>query len=149
MRAKGTPTGAGATAAQPASNMKIRDRPRFPALKTWSVPDFDSDAVGLSKQRKRMGFFRVAFIAAFPAVFPYPLHDMPGGDRAVRAHIVGTRFRHAAEHRAADLHRVVEVLGLHAPGAVVACAALDGGDGGARKRLQQIPGLLSPVLHAR
>src|SRR4051812_19303163 len=130
MTAKGDVPGGGAPAAQPASR----------------TTNANLNTVGFSKQRERMCFFRLAFIAAFPAavpaVIPNALHDMPGGDRAIRADVIRDRLGHAAEHGAADLHRVFEVLGLHAPGAVVAGAALDRGDGRAGDRLEQLAGLL-------
>jgi len=49
----------------------------------------------------------------------HSLQDVAAGDSAIGAHVIGPRFRHLAEHRAADLHRVLEVLRLDAPGAIV------------------------------
>src|SRR5207248_870020 len=90
-----------ASCAQPQSRAKNRDRPRFPIA--WET----SDAVGLAQQRERMRLDGAIRLLA------HALHDVAGGDRAVGAHIRSLRRRHEAEHRPADFHRIVEVLGLH------------------------------------
>src|SRR5205809_169895 len=90
------------------------------------------NAVSLAKQRKGMGFLGMRRGSALS----YALHDMPPRDRAIGGNIVWTcavrPFAHLPEDRAADLHRAGEELLLHAPGAVVARAALDRVDGRAR-----------------
>src|SRR3989442_3764650 len=80
---------------------------------------------------------------------PHALADVPRGDGAVGGYVIRLRLGHLPEHRPPDLHRVGEVLGLHAPGAVVAGAALHRGHRGAGNRLEHLTRLLTHVLHAR
>src|SRR4051812_47699354 len=124
MSAKGTePEGAGGAAAQPARRTTNRSL----------------QAVCPAKQGEGMRFLGFGFGMALMN----PLHDMPSGDRAVRAYVVGTRLAHLAKHRTADLHRVGEELLLHAPGAVVPGAALDRAHRRAGDAFEQLPRLLS------
>src|SRR5688572_25049301 len=81
-----------------------------------------SKAISHAQERKGMPLFARGLAHA--------LQYVPSRDRAIRADVVGRALAHLAEHRPADLHRVVEVLGFHAPGAVVPGAALDGRDPG-------------------
>src|SRR6185503_15326578 len=119
----------GATAcAQPASKAKISDSRVL-------------DTVGPAQQGKWMRLDG--------AGFAHPLANVARRDRAVGTDVGGARFGHHAEYRAADLHRVLVVLGLHAPGAVMAGAALHRGHLGAGNRLEQLARLLPHVLHAR
>src|SRR5688572_13529836 len=101
------------------------------------------NAVSLAQERKRMALLDAC------GRFAHALHDVARGDRAVRAYVMGIRLGHLAEHRAADLHGVLEVLGLHAPSAVVARAALDDLHLRAWNRLEHLARLLSHVLYAR
>src|SRR5689334_10382205 len=80
------------------------------------------ETVGLAQQRER-----VRLLQRLLLFLPYSLADVPRRDRAIRADPVGLRLRHLAEDGPADLHRVLVVLLLHAPGAVVARAAFDRG----------------------
>src|SRR5205823_10963483 len=99
------------------------------------------DAVGLAKEGERMRLYSAFRILA------HALHDVARRDRAVRAHVVRLDRRHLPEHRPADLHRVLVVLRLHAPRAVVAGAALDYGHLGPGDHLERFARLLSHVLH--
>src|SRR5437763_14969796 len=74
---------------------------------------------------------------------------MARGDRAIGAYPVRLVLGHLAEHRAADLHRVLVVLLFHAPGAVVPRAALHRLYFRSRERFEHLARLLPHVLHAR
>src|SRR4051812_32878050 len=105
--------------AQPASRTKNRDSPHFSRnRKIGTVPVF-LDAVGLAQEGERMRLYSAFRLGA------HPLHDVARGDRAVGTHVFGLSGRHLAEHRAADLHAVLEVLAFHAPRAIVSGAPLD------------------------
>src|SRR5207244_10196696 len=103
-----------------------RTRPEAPAAaplsrreKPKSGTDHDSfsDAVRFSQKGKRMRFFgRLRLVA-------HALPDVPRGDGAVGGYVIRMRLGHLPEQRPPDLHRVGELLGLYAPGAVVAGAA--------------------------
>ena len=75
------------------------------------------------------------------------LADLQGRERAVGRDRVGPVPLDLVEHGRADLHRQREVLGLHAPGPVVARALLDGQDLGAGDEREQVAGLEADVLH--
>src|SRR5438067_8409321 len=108
------------------------------------------NAVGLAQEGERMRLYSAFRRVALPfRFFLHPLHDVARGDRAVGAHEVRLDCRHLPEHRPADLHRALVILGLHAPGAVVSRAALDHRHLGARNHLERFARLLSHVLHAR
>src|SRR5712692_4017303 len=125
IRTKATPP-AGGWAAQPASSSNTENL----------------YAVSLAQERQGMRFHCIT------GFLSHSLHDVPCSDRAIGADVVGRSGGHLAEHRPADLHRLVEVLGLHAPGAVVTRAALDHRHLGARHALQHLARLLAHVLHA-
>ena len=78
--------------------------------------------------------------------FAHALQDVTRGNRAVRTHVIGFGIGHLAEHRLADLHRLVEVFAFYAPGTVVAGAALDQRYLGAGQ-LQRVTRLVADVLH--
>jgi hypothetical protein len=80
-----------------------------------------SDAVGPAQQGKRMRQ-RLRRVAALG----HALRDVMPCQRAVAADDVGRAQRHRLEHRLADLHRHRMRRRLHAIGAGVARAALDG-----------------------
>src|SRR6266545_6657951 len=77
------------------------------------------------------------------------LHDRAAGDWAVGADVVRSVLRHLPEYRPADLHRRRIELALHAPGAIVARAALDGVYRRAGDRLDYFPRPLTDVLYPR
>src|SRR3954462_13039023 len=91
----------------------------------------NSDAIRFSNQRDRMRFFRLlAHSRALRLI--NSLFDMPAGNRAVGADVIG-RFAldslaHHPKNGPADFHRIVEVLRLNAPRPIVPGAALDGRD---------------------
>src|SRR6266853_4625404 len=100
-----------------------------------------SNSVGLPKQRQGVRFDGPGLTHA--------LLYMAGGDRAVRADVVGLVAGHLPEHRPPDLHGVLVVLGLNAPSSVVAGATLHRVERRPRYELQRFAGLLSHVLNAR
>src|SRR5688500_5737264 len=78
----------------------------------------------------------------------HTLLDVARGYGAIRAHVVWPGFRHQAEHRPADFHRLLEKLGSHAPRSVVSRAALHGGDLRSRNQFQQLASFEPDVLNA-
>src|SRR5882672_8188585 len=67
----------------------------------------------------------------------------------IGADVVGIAARHLAEHGPADFHRVLVVLGLDAPSAVVPGAPLDSVQRRTRHKLQRFAGFLTHVLDPR
>src|SRR6267143_1799218 len=100
-----------------------------------------SNSVGLPKERQRVRLDCPGLAHA--------LLYMAGGDRAVRADVVGIVAGHLPEHGPPDLHGVFVVLGFDAPGSVVAGATFHRVERRPRYELQRFAGLLSHVLHAR
>src|SRR6266851_3605435 len=100
-----------------------------------------SNSVGNTQQRQGMRFFRPALADA--------LLYVPGRNRTIGADVVGLAVCHLAKYRPPDFHRVFVVLGLNAPGSVVAGAALHRVERRPRYELQRFAGLLSHVLYTR
>src|SRR6266511_4283135 len=71
-----------------------------------SLSGVGSNSVGNAQQRQGMRLFCPAFAHA--------LLYVAGGDRAVRADVVGLVTGHLPEHRPPDLHGVFVVLGFDA-----------------------------------
>src|SRR3989304_9381029 len=95
-------------------------------------------AIGDTQQRERM-------LPCRP-IHAHALLDVSSRNRAVRADVVWVTRGHLLEYRTTDLHRVLVILALDAPGAVVPGTTLDGIHGRPRHHLQHFARLLPDLL---